>query len=141
VQDVGFNIEIKIATSAALQQTPLQELRRVVDPIIAVIKQNAGHRKVAVSSFDPDVMAYFEERRRVELVQLTSLSTWFLTEGPLEMLRRDPRRLSVSAAATFALQAQLTGIVVESSVASRCLQDVENALASGLRVCLFATIA
>jgi glycerophosphoryl diester phosphodiesterase len=134
---MSFNIEIKMATSAALQHTPLSELRRVVDPIIAVIKINAFSRKVAVSSFDPDVMAYFEEHRRLEIAHLTSLSAWFLTEGPLEILRTDPRRLSVSAAAAFAKQAQLTGIVVESSVAAKHLTDIEAALASGLQVCGF----
>lgn len=134
VQEVGFNVEVKMATSAALPQTPLHELRRVVDPIVAVLAAAApARRAIAVSSFDPDVVAYFAAAARAELPHLPRLSTWFLTEGEGEVLRSDPRRRSVPAAVEFALGAQLSGIVVHSGVAHERMEELEAALAAGLQ--------
>lgn len=134
---MGFNVEIKMATSAALPQTPLHELRRIVDPIVAVLAASATPRRaIAVSSFDPDVMTYFVAAARAELQHLPRLSAWYLTQGEGEVLRSDARRRSVPAAVEFALAAQLSGIVVHSGIAHARMLEVEAALAAGLQVCV-----
>ena len=129
---VGLNVEIKMATSHALQQTPYAEVQRIVDPTIAVIRQCAtSGREFVLSSFDPDVMAYCQACS----AQLPSICTcWLLTEGTRAVLSADERRKSVSAAASFAKQHKLHGLVVESREAHAANNAVIDAMKQGLKV-------
>ena len=63
-EGIGFDIEVKMATPADQPQTSPEELERMVAPILAETQQWAAksNRRMAFSSFDPDICA--ELRRR-----------------------------------------------------------------------------
>jgi Glycerophosphoryl diester phosphodiesterase family len=133
-QGIDFNIEIKMATSDALERTPLHEIQRVVDPIMATIAAHPSERAIAMSSFDPDVMAYVAQHGSALRAHCAMLTTWFLTSGPLALLHKDPRRCSVRAAIASAQGAACDGIVVESSVAQQDVESIVAAIDAGLKV-------
>jgi len=134
LQDVGVNVEVKMATSGALPETPQQEVCRVVDPIVKVLVQCAGQRQLYVSSFDPDIVkAVSWHRKEGRLVSLPRLSLWFLTAGGSQQ-HADSRRMSVAAAVTFATETAIDGIVAETEVARQQRLDVGAALERGLKV-------
>eukprot|EP00892_Ulva_mutabilis_P006991 jgi/Ulvmu1/4664/UM002_0395.1 len=127
-QTVGVNVEVKMATSGALAETPRKEVDRVVEPIVSVLEQCAGDRQLYVSSFDPDVMkALAVHRREGKLAALSSLTMWFLTAGGGEK-HADVRRMSVAAAVAFADKGGIDGIVVETEAARQQRDDVNAAL-------------
>lgn len=135
MQGMGMNIEIKMATSAALSHTPPEEVQRVVNPIMATLLCAQTSHTIAVSSFDPEVMSYVAARASAVRVYYPTLSAWFLTAGEHETLREDPRRRTVSAAVAFAAENGMDGIVVMSAVLHKQQDAVSAALEKGLLVC------
>ena len=135
MQSLAFNIEIKMATSAALAQTPQEEVQRVVDPVLQVAAAQCGARALAVSSFDPDVMLYVSAQSAALRAQCADLSIWFLSSGWHERLHRDRRRCDVALAADVARSASMDGIVMETAVALADPTVVTSSIDSGLRVC------
>lgn len=135
VQGVGVNVEVKMATSAALAETPKYEVDRVVAPIVRVLQECAGSRQLYLSSFDPDIMkAMAWHREAGALSGLENLTLWFLTTGGMD-LHADERRMSIAAATEFARGVGIDGIVADTDAARQQGASVNRALASGLKVC------
>jgi glycerophosphodiester phosphodiesterase len=132
---VGINVEIKMATSAALASTPAHEVDRVVKPILADLKRYAGNRMIILSSFDPDVMLAIAEERSGRLALLRNTSLWFLTTAGSEM-HSDLRRMSIPAAVELAAETGLDGIVIHSASARERKAEIMEAISRGLKVCL-----
>ena len=131
---MGLNLEIKISTSAALAETPYDEIQRVVDPIVSALLTASTTHTIAVSSFDPDVMAYFQSQLPSLCSFYPDMTCWFLSAGTGEALRQDPRRQSLQAAVDFAAKQQMTGVVLHSGEL-RCDPAVVHAARSvGLQV-------
>lgn len=128
---VGFNIELKMATSAALPATPLHEVRRIVDAVLPVVQALRASRQVVISSFDPDVMQYLADV--VPTCCTADLPLWFLSTGG-HSFHADPRRMSLRAAIEFARGARMRGIVVDSTMLRKEQDVVREAAASGLKV-------
>ena len=134
LQHVGFNIEIKLATSAALAQTPQQELERINNAIVTTIASCGSSRTLAISSFDPDVMAHFMQHCGPLRKHFERVSMWFLTSGHRELVHVDARRRSVAEAAAIAHKLELDGIVVETTLLQTEHADVVAAMHDGLNV-------
>jgi hypothetical protein len=134
MQSMGMNIEIKMATSAALSHTPTEEVQRVVDPIMATLLSAQTCHTIAMSSFDPEVMSYVAACSVAVRAHYPTLSAWFLSAGEHETLREDARRRTVAAAIAFAGENRMDGIVVESAVLRKHQDAVEVALQKGLLV-------
>lgn len=121
---VGFDIEVKMTTPNTVAQTPTAEVRRVVDPILAVVAQCAGDRHVVFSSFDPDVCVALREGQ-------SRFPVLFLSGGGAYQ-HVDPRRTSVQAAIDFAAEARLQGVVFETGALRANEGSVAVARAQGL---------
>ena len=129
-----MNVEIKMATSGALPETPRHEVERVVNPIVRVLEECAGQRQLYVSSFDPDIMkAVAWHRQAGALMAVPNLTLWFLTTGGTDM-HADDRRMSIDAAVVFAREAGIDGIVAETEAARNQRAAVNTALAGRLKV-------
>lgn len=134
MQNVGVNVEVKMATSGALSETPKHEVDRVVEPIVRVLEECAGHRQLYVSSFDPDIMkAVARHRQAGALTALPNLTLWYLSTGGTD-LHADERRMSIAAAVAFAQEAGIDGIVAETEAARDQRGALNAALAARLKV-------
>lgn len=123
-----------MATSGALSETPQHEVDRVVEPIVRVLEEGAGHRQLYVSSFDPDIMkAVARHRHAGALSALPNLTLWYLSTGGTD-LHADERRMSIAAAVVFAQEAGIDGIVAETEAARDQRGAVNAALSSRLKV-------
>lgn len=121
---VGFDIEVKMTTPDTVERTPGAEVRRVVDPILAVVAQCAADRHVVFSSFDPEVCVALREGQ-------TRFPVLFLSGGGA-YAHVDPRRTSVHAAIEFAAEARLQGVVFETGALRANENGVAAARAQGL---------
>ncbi|XP_073394153.1 glycerophosphodiester phosphodiesterase GDPD1, chloroplastic isoform X1 [Physcomitrium patens] len=101
-QNVGFNVEVKFDD---VLKTSDDELRRVLYPILEVVKQHAKGRKVYYSSFNPDAVYLLRKEQ-------SSYPVFFLTDGGVNLFN-DPRRNSIQAAVQVCEEGNLQGIVTE----------------------------
>lgn len=131
---MGLNVEIKLSTSAALAETPWDEVQRVVDPIVEALLAAATNHRIVVSSFDPDVMSYFQLQQSLLSPVYSDISCWFLSAGKKEDLRQDPRRQSLPAAIEFAAKGGFAGVVLDSSELQCDPESAQAAVRSGLQV-------
>lgn len=131
---VGFDIEIKMATPDDVAVTPLDEILRMVDPILRTVEiaeardegQGRPRRPLLFSSFDPDVVDLVKRRRPNDWVM-------FLSTGGTSY-HADPRRMSIDAAIEVAVLAGLQGVIIDSGSLMLDQGAVARARAEGLLV-------
>lgn len=99
---VGFNIELKFDDDGSTSE---EELHRVIDAVLADVKQCANGRMLYFSSFHPDAVHILRQKMSVYPV-------FFLTDGGIT-LYKDERRNSIEAAIEVCRKGNLQGIVSE----------------------------
>jgi glycerophosphodiester phosphodiesterase len=143
--ELGFNIEVKMATPDSLAVTPAAEVERMVAPILRVLQaycsgsdpqQQGGAsstssparppRPILLSSFDPDVCRELRARQ-------SSWPVMFLSTGGRDW-HADPRRMSISAALAVASSYSLSGVVLDSGALAAEPEAVALARAQGVKV-------
>jgi len=137
--NIGFDIEVKMTTPHDMEQTPADEVERVVDATLSTIEavertladQGGSTRAIMFSSFDPDVCLRLKQLRPNNTIM-------FLSAGGVDP-HVDRRRTSVQAAIDFAESAGLEGIILESSVLKEQHGMVGEALRRGLHVLTYGT--
>lgn len=127
---LGFNIEVKIATSPALEFTPAGEVSRLLDVIMPVVEAGQGARPLMFSSFDPDVVAALAQRA----CTLTQPAQVWLLSTCGEDWHIDARRMSVDAALAFARKHALMGVVLNTAALARDCGAVRRAQDAALLV-------
>ncbi|KAF5828339.1 Glycerophosphoryl diester phosphodiesterase family-domain-containing protein [Dunaliella salina] len=105
-ENVGLNLEVKMAVPRWCPATPPQEVDRMVTPILECVRRHTGmgqtsSRNITFSSFDPDVCVALKSRQ-------SSYPVVFLSGCGLYK-HADPRRASMEAAISHAANAQLAG--------------------------------
>ncbi|KAF5825964.1 Glycerophosphoryl diester phosphodiesterase family-domain-containing protein [Dunaliella salina] len=116
-EDVGLNVEIKMAVPDTVAVTPAEEVQRMLTPILQCVDRHVGPsstRAVTFSSFDPDVCIALR-RELAQRAQQHRFPIMFLSGCGLYP-HVDVRRTSIEATISTALDAGLTGIVVPASV-------------------------
>jgi glycerophosphodiester phosphodiesterase len=134
--ELGFNIEVKMATPDSMAVTPAAEVERMVGPILRVLQaycdpqQPEGSsrppRPILLSSFDPDVCRELRARQ-------SSWPVMFLSTGGRDW-HADPRRMSISAALAVASSYSLSGVVLDSGALAGEPEVVALARAQGVKV-------
>lgn len=99
---VGFNIEMKFDDSGLTSEA---ELLRVIDAVLADVRQHANGRMIYFSTFHPDAAQMI--RKKMPLYPV-----FFLTDGGSHVYN-DPRRNSIQAAIEVCREGNLQGIVSE----------------------------
>lgn len=126
-ESLGFNIEVKMSTSPALERTPATEIDRMLDAILPVVQRHCeGPRAVMFSSFDPEVVAALAARA-------LSAQVWLLSTCGQDW-HSDARRMSVPAAVAFAREHALIGLVLDSDAVWRDMSAVASARDANLLV-------
>lgn len=105
-EQIGFDIEVKMAVPDTVAQTSATEVDRCIGPILECLSYTrSSHRQIMFSSFDPEVCRALRDRQNSVAVYLLFCGlTWHI----------DERRTSTAAAIDFALHHQLKGIVMET---------------------------
>jgi glycerophosphodiester phosphodiesterase len=136
--EVGFDIEVKMATPDTLARTPATEIDRMLGPILDVVNHACTlnpancHRPLIFTSFDPDICS--ELRARVG----TKWPVLFLTTGGMdEIPHADSRRNSLAAAIAFATANDLSGIVADTDAIATSPDSVAIAKGLGLSVATY----
>ncbi|KAG2494822.1 hypothetical protein HYH03_007064 [Edaphochlamys debaryana] len=125
--EVGFDIEIKMATGEEVVHTPAEEVDRMLTAILPVVQQHYATqlkpdgrpRAIMFSSFDPDVCLELRNRQATHPVYYLS--------GCGLYRHADERRTSIPAALTFAAGAGMRGIVVPASILLKNMDMVATA--------------
>ena len=110
-EHVGFDIEIKMTTPCHLEQTPRNEVERILDSTLEVVSRYTARgtsRSIIFSSFYPEVCLEIKKREPDRVVMFLS--------GGGAYPHVDPRRTSIEAAVNFASGSYLDGIILESLV-------------------------
>ena len=124
---LGFNIELKYPTDeeAAAMRARYYSRNDFVDAVLKVVFEEAKHRKLIFSSFDPDCATLLSLKQ-------PRYPVLFLTCGGTKHFA-DPRMNSLEAALRFALASRLQGVVAEvQSVLDRLDEAVNEFHSRGL---------
>lgn len=127
---IAFDIEVKMTTPSDIEQTPPEEVERVVTATLAAVDAAAascrGTRAVMFSSFDPEVCTEIRMRR-------PEFPVMFLSGGESEV-HVDARRTSIARAIEFAVTSNLDGVILDTSVLKLQPHMVAHAKSQGLEV-------
>ncbi|CAL8470273.1 g9815 [Coccomyxa elongata] len=117
---VGFDIEVKMATPSDMPVTPPQEVDRMVNAILEQVQAVATH-----SSRPIFFSALRQRQSRFPVLLLSTGGTCW---------HADERRMSIAAAISFALEAGLQGLVLDSGAVQEQQPAIAAARSKGLKV-------
>ncbi|KAI5077477.1 hypothetical protein GOP47_0007301 [Adiantum capillus-veneris] len=126
---VGFNIELKFDDFNHIAN---EELRRVIDAVLKVVKESNRGRKVFFSSFHPDAIILLRQEQ-------SFYPALFLTNGVSDKYP-DSRRNSLMAAVEVCLTGNLQGIVSEVNAILQLPEVVETIKAAGLTLLTYGDL-